>query len=61
MGVTTRVSTDLEGEDGNGRSRGPVISGNGRYVAFESEASDLIAGDSPSNGSDIFVHDPRPV
>ena len=57
MGVTTRVSTDLEGEDGNGRSRGPVISGNGRYVAFESEASDLIVGDSPSNGSDIFVHD----
>ena len=40
----------------NGNSWGPSISGNGRYIAFESMASDLVPGDT--NGfKDIFVHD----
>ena len=34
------------------------ISADGRYVAFESDASDLVAGDSDTNGRpDVFVHD----
>src|SRR5262249_27342773 len=32
------------------------ISGNGRYVAFSSAASNLVSGDT-NNNNDIFVHD----
>lgn len=55
-GDTVRASVDSGGIQGNGRSAHPDISGNGRYVAFESDSSNLVAGDT--NGtSDIFVHD----
>jgi Tol biopolymer transport system component len=41
---------------GNGDSRVSGISSNGRFVVFDSDASDLVAGDN--NGvSDVFVHD----
>jgi hypothetical protein len=41
---------------GNGKSRDPKISLNGRFVRFNSEASNLVAGDT--NGKeDLFVHD----
>lgn len=44
------------GEVGNGPSLSPVISGDGRYVAFVSKASNLVAGDD--NGkADVFVKD----
>jgi Tol biopolymer transport system component len=50
------VSRSDGGTRGNGASNEPVISGNGRYVAFTSGASNLVAGDS--NGtSDVFVFD----
>jgi hypothetical protein len=55
-GTTTLVSASTGGGSGNGQSFGASISGNGRYVVFESSASDLVAGDT--NGvSDIFVRD----
>ncbi|MDM8000578.1 MAG: hypothetical protein QUS33_11435, partial [Dehalococcoidia bacterium] len=55
-GQTRRVSVDSEGNQGNLASNYPTISADGRYVAFESGASNLVAGDT--NGtSDIFVHD----
>ena len=56
-GQTTRVSVDSSGAQGNGNSGHLVsISADGRYVAFESDANNLVAGDT--NGtSDIFVHD----
>jgi Tol biopolymer transport system component len=55
-GVTTRVSVDSSGAQGNGDSSMPSISSNGRYVVFESLATNLVSGDT--NGwSDIFVHD----
>ncbi|MCC7014371.1 MAG: PD40 domain-containing protein [Planctomycetes bacterium] len=42
----------------NGVSRKPAISGNGRFVVFESTATDLIAPGSDTNKlSDIFVRD----
>ncbi len=42
--------------NGNNSSSGAVFSGNGRYVAFTSKASDLVAGDT--NGvQDVFLHD----
>lgn len=55
-GRTTRVSVDTIGTQGNGQSREPSISGDGRFVAFHSAASNLVAGDT--NGRfDVFVHD----
>jgi Tol biopolymer transport system component len=53
---TTRVSTSTAGVQGNGDSTFPAISADGRYVAFVSNASNLVTGDT--NGTaDIFVHD----
>ncbi|MGI9477529.1 MAG: hypothetical protein ACR2PI_12575 [Hyphomicrobiaceae bacterium] len=51
-GAIERISRD----DGNTRSTGTSISVDGRYVTFESNADDLVAGDT--NGeTDIFVRD----
>ncbi len=55
-GTTERVSVDSAGAQGNGNSLGASISADGRFVAFGSAASNLIAGDT--NGyEDIFVRD----
>ncbi len=55
-GTTTRVSVDSLGVQGNGASLFPSISGDGRFVAFQSRATNLVPGDT--NGwSDVFVHD----
>jgi Tol biopolymer transport system component len=55
-GVTERVSVDSTGAQGNGPSFAPTISTDGRFVAFSSMATNLVAGDT--NGvSDVFVHD----
>jgi len=54
--VTTRVSVTSDGSQGNDASVYPSISADGRYVAFDSYASNLVSGDT--NGlRDIFVHD----
>ncbi|HLO30238.1 MAG TPA: choice-of-anchor Q domain-containing protein [Anaerolineales bacterium] len=58
-GVTTRVSVDSNGMQGNGQSvSGPskAISEDGRYVAFQSEATNLVPGDT-NHVDDIFVRD----
>lgn len=55
-GYISRVSVATGGAEGNGGSRNPAISADGRYIAFESDASNLVPGDT--NGAvDIFVHD----
>lgn len=55
-GETTRVSVTSRGGQPNGRSRDPGLNGNGRFVAFRSEASNLAPHDTNRAG-DIFVHD----
>ncbi|VAW94080.1 Alkaline phosphatase, partial [hydrothermal vent metagenome] len=55
-GSTIRVSVNNSGVEANGRSDAPHISGNGRYVAFKSVATNLIASDTNSS-QDIFVRD----
>jgi hypothetical protein len=55
-GATERVSLDSSGMQSNGKSQFPAISADGRYVAFESEASNLVTGDT-NNTWDIFVRD----
>ncbi len=55
-GETTRASVASDGTQGNGESTTPSISADGRYVAFDSGASNLVSGDT--NGAwDVFVHD----
>jgi len=55
-GSTERVSVASDGTQANGDSISPAISSDGRFVAFSSEASNLVAGDT-NNKADIFVHD----
>ena len=61
-GVTERVSLGIRGAVGNGDSNflgigtDPSISDDGRYVAFKSEASNLVRGDR-NNVTDVFVRD----
>jgi Tol biopolymer transport system component len=55
-GTTTRVSVATDGSQANGVSDFPAFSTDGRCVAFESAANDLVVGDT--NGkTDIFVRD----
>ena len=76
-GTTERVSVDSAGGEANGQSVGPGIrggsafgariSGDGRLVAFDSIATNLVAGDTNTCGPfytdiagecpDVFVHD----
>jgi Tol biopolymer transport system component len=66
---TLRVSMSTSGSAGNGHSHNPSISGDGRFVAFESYATNLVADDTNDycdydfdglfndNCLDIFLHD----
>lgn len=53
---TTRVSVASDGSQGNDHSQYPSINFDGRYVVFNSSASNLISGDT-NNTVDIFVYD----
>jgi Tol biopolymer transport system component len=55
-GETTRVSVATDGTEGDQGSFSPVISGNGRVVVFESDATVLVAEDGNASG-DAFAHD----
>jgi Tol biopolymer transport system component len=62
-GTTERVSVTSAGTEGNGSSGDfffyvsvPALSADGRFVAFASGASNLVAGDT-NDEADIFVHD----
>jgi uncharacterized repeat protein (TIGR01451 family) len=61
-GTTERVSVSNTGAQGNAGSGllngmgGPSISADGRYVAFDSQASNLVKGDT-NNAIDVFVRD----
>ncbi len=54
--TTTRVSLAPGGAEGNGGSSAPSISSDGRYVAFLSDASNLVPDDTNAN-RDVFVFD----
>jgi Tol biopolymer transport system component len=55
-GRTARVSVSSKGKQGDSGSSAPAVSGDGRFVAFSSSATNLVAGDTNAR-NDIFVHD----
>ena len=55
-GSVARASESASGTAGNDQSRFPSISGDGRYVAFQSFANALVAGDG-NDRADIFLKD----
>ncbi len=55
-GTTERVSVDSSGLQANGYSGNPSINADGRYVMFQSTATNLIGGDT-NVVQDVFVHD----
>jgi Tol biopolymer transport system component len=58
LGVTGRVSVCAGGTPPDGTSSDPAISRDGRYVAFVSEASNLVPGDR-NRSADVFLRDLR--
>ncbi|MEZ4590662.1 MAG: hypothetical protein R3D55_05890 [Chloroflexota bacterium] len=55
-GATSVVSVDSSGNLANANAEYPSISGNGRFIAFQSTATNLVPNDT--NGfQDVFVHD----
>ena len=56
LGTTERVSVSTGGEEGDYPSEAPAISADGRFVAFFSEASNLVLGDT-NTAWDVFVRD----
>jgi len=55
-GTTTQISTNSLGNTGNLSSFNPVISADGRFIAFDSFAANLVEGDT-NNTRDVFVRD----
>ena len=52
--VVGRVSLASDGSQANAGSFNPTVSANGRFVAFDSEATNLVPGDT--NGVvDVFI------
>jgi len=62
LGTTERVSVSSSGREADGNNGllnlmgGPSISADGRFVAFSSEATNLVSGDRNKN-PDVFVRD----
>ncbi len=50
-----RISVSTSGTQAHGNSISPAVSADGRFVAFASDAPDLVPGDT--NGRDVFVRD----
>lgn len=55
-GQLTHVSTDSQGNLANGASSHPAVSADGRYIAYESDAANLVLDDTNAS-TDVFVHD----
>ena len=57
VGVIQLVSAATDGTAGNGATyTPPALSADGRYVAFQSDSTDLVAG-APSGFTDVYIRD----
>ncbi|HTO00904.1 MAG TPA: hypothetical protein VL068_09545, partial [Microthrixaceae bacterium] len=54
--TTTRVSVGAGGVQANGSSYYPTLSADGRYIAYSSDATNLVEGDT-NDEADVFVYD----
>ncbi|MBK7645370.1 MAG: PD40 domain-containing protein [Planctomycetes bacterium] len=54
--TTIRISSSASGQEADGASSAPRISADGRFVAFVSEATNLVPGDT-NERPDVFVRD----
>lgn len=58
LGTTTLVSSSSSGVMANSSSTDPVVSADGRYIAFDSSATNLISGVNPGpSASEVYVKD----
>jgi Tol biopolymer transport system component len=55
-GKTERVSVSSSGKQANGDSKDAYVSADGRFVTFDSNATNLVPGDT-NKSWDVFVHD----
>ncbi len=55
-GITERVSVGMSGAQSNGPSDYPVVNATGRFVTFNSRATNLVQPDI-NQGEDVFVRD----
>ncbi|MEI5101375.1 hypothetical protein RB200_26130 [Streptomyces sp. PmtG] len=55
---TERISVAADGTQAGGASDAPAISADGRYVAFQTEAANLLPGDT-NDRTDIYLRDLR--
>ncbi len=55
-GETRLVSANGDGVQGDGDSDEPAISADGRFVAFASNATNLVEEEDSNNVSDVFIH-----
>lgn len=55
-GTMARVSVGSSGQQGNGHSSDPGLSADGRFVAFDSAATNLVPGDD-NGAQDVFIRD----
>ncbi len=55
-GTAERVSVSSFGRAGHQSSSNPALSADGRFVAFHSDASNLVLGDT-NEAPDVFLHD----
>ena len=56
-GITKLVSKTSAGEEGNGGSAAPALSDDGRYVVFETNATNLTPGDKNGYLRDVYLWD----
>jgi uncharacterized repeat protein (TIGR01451 family) len=58
LGTTERVSVNSAGQEADIGGEGPAISADGRFVAFQSQAQNLVPGGNPFLFVDqVYVHD----
>ncbi len=58
-GLTTLESIGLDGSPANADSQGPSLSSDGRILAFQTFASNLVSGDMPLGSGRVVVRDRR--
>jgi len=57
IGRTVRISVGPDGEQANDGSYRPQISADGRYITYQSRASNIVPNDANGNVADVFLHD----